>query len=427
MPTPFNEDFFERVVNVKWEAEPDVYWMAATGYCKIVNGFAAQSSMLFTSDDGLHWTGPTELRKDWPAQGMGAVFTGCWMRQELKQGNTPVWVLAGANSTTGSIGAVVSSLDGKTVGEPVLLDLRHAAEKVGKTTKMIESVEVINGVPQKVTVEVPCIRIRSRFTIPGYYDHSDAFTSTDGVQWEPDHYHFFDDSGNLPGIGVGPALANAGAGAVPMQSPSGTIIKYISIFLVQIAPSPHLVSPAAGLPALMMSELAKQKADKKTFKSSGISAVGKLRKGQFADKVVKMTLDPWHTLPGGGDHGDSTIAMIDNKTQKSLGTTDCGVTRTITIGYGHYVFVVGGSSDPELDGPEGRAQRSTLAYTEDGENWNVIEFGDHFQITTIVVGPRPDNISQAPQPFKPDADTPSPDPPAPDPPPPPEPSDPVVA
>jgi hypothetical protein len=383
MPTPFQEDFFERVVDVKWESEPDVYWMAGSGCCLFVDGLGTPGGYLFTSDDGLSWDAGQDLFKSWPEQGMGGIHTGCWMRMGLQKGAPPVWVLSGVNSTPGVISAATSSMDGKTLSPITLFDMRHAAEKISKSTTIVTGTDPVSG--EEIKIEVGCIKIASRFLVPPG-THKDPFTSTDGITWEPGHYHRFDDSGNLE-LPTQQSLGALGASAVPMQAGSGSILRTFSIMLVQSAGAPTPMPLSAGVPSLMMSEAAQIKADKKTFKSSGISAVGKLRKGRFADKVVKITIEPYHILPNGGDHGDTTVTITDNKTGEKLAIADTGVARSITIGYGHYVFVIGGSSTLDILGTDG-PQESTIACTEDGVTWRTIELGAHHQVNAIVVGPR---------------------------------------
>lgn len=129
-----------------------------------------------------------------------------------------------------------------------------------------------------------------------------------------------------------------------------------------------------------------KKADQIVFQPATSVAAGKVKKGPYKGKTISIEIDPYHHYPDGGDHGDSTVKVTvvgDEKTKPV--TANTGIARSIVVGYGYYVFVVGGSSG---DVPN-QGQKTTLAWSEDGVQWKKMEFGLHSQVNVVCVGPRP--------------------------------------
>jgi hypothetical protein len=139
-----------------------------------------------------------------------------------------------------------------------------------------------------------------------------------------------------------------------------------------------------------------KRADEIVFKNTGVFATGKVRKGPFRGKQLTIQIDPYHYPSGGGAHGDHTVKVYaqDKQASKYVGQFDTNVFRTMSIGYGHYTFVVTGSSSGGGFDPNG--QRSTIAWSEDGIKWRRVDLGYFGQINGIAVGPRPKDADPTP-------------------------------
>lgn len=190
MAEPFYEDFFERVINVKWETEPEVFWMAGSGNLAFVNGqtYGDQHAWLFTSDDGKSWAGQdigihsymdygpgsNQNGKPW---GFATIVGGCWMREGLKAGGTPVWVLGGGDGKFRPGSAVFSSRDGKFPDNAQYFDHLHVVD--GPFFIDTPGAEDGSGGGS--------VGLRSKSTLNGF--DMDTFTSSDGTHWTPSNYH----------------------------------------------------------------------------------------------------------------------------------------------------------------------------------------------------------------------------------------------
>jgi hypothetical protein len=400
---PFKEDFFERVINVAWEDEPKVYWMAATGYPLIVNGllYGDLNAWIFTSDDGQHWIGQGYGHhaggapdSEW---GFGAFWNGGWMRTNLEKGADPVWVLVGSDGKLTGSSIAGASTDGLVLTSTQTFDPRHSMDDFIRDS------------------EYPGCLSYSGFNFPNW--HLDPVRSHDGRAWVPAHYH--DDS----------ASSEAAAFAVPTTfaaqptSPTSVVARVTH----PPGPRPALMSatPALALPAPKAFATASSsseeergsKADNLVFIASGHFASGKVKKGKYAKKNVSMYIDPYYPYDGfDGSHGGPRIVAYIEKefpTEPDIEplVMSCGIARTVCLNYGHYVFVVGGSS-----GSGEANQNSTIAYTDDLENWKLIELGLHAQVNVLAVGPRPKgapDIDHSNDPETPDGEPPVETPPLP--------------
>jgi hypothetical protein len=190
MAEPFYEDFFERVIDVKWETEPEVFWMAGTGVLSYINGAAATGdgrAWLFTSEDGKSWEGqdigintyvdPGEGSNNMNLpRGFGSIVSGGWIREGLKAGATPVWVLVGSDGKFQPGSAALASLDGKFPARLQYFDDRHVAENF-----------VVTQEPDPDGSGGGEVGINSKSTISNF--DTDAFRSSDGQVWTPGNYH----------------------------------------------------------------------------------------------------------------------------------------------------------------------------------------------------------------------------------------------
>jgi hypothetical protein len=361
-PRQFKEDFFERIVNVQWEAEPEVYWMTGTGAPLIVNGMVIgdQHAWVYTSDDGMHWDGKDLFQSG--GAGFGALYGGCWMRVGLNPKSPPVWVMVGSSSKMISMSAAGYSTDGKNFGGRTVFDERHSGELV--------------------KFEGDQISFESQFNFPDW--HVDNFYSSDGQSWHPDHYHPLD---SFAAQAMPPTMTGFADIATPPPSvsrvtrvqasdPAGFTRRWVSRTSSLLVPednSPELLAtdPSSGV---------QTKSDQIVFIGERIKAVGRVKKGKHVGKLLAIEISPYHAWsPDDGAHGYSTVRISDAKTKKSLGKANIGIKRSTTIGYGHYVFVVGG----------GDGKGSTMvSYTEDGIHWHPQTLGAHYQINPVLAGPR---------------------------------------
>jgi hypothetical protein len=347
----FKEDFFERVLDVQWESEPTVYWMAATGFPYIVNSMVAgdNRAWIFTSEDGIHWTGQDMSFKpgEW---GFSAFYGGGWMRENLqagdlptKQPGKPVWVLVGSDGRIMSGSASAASTDGKSISRRNYHDDRHHGDKFA-----------VHKPPRPPTLDNPQgspgeVKFNSMFNFPDW--HTDTFTSSNGQTWNPAKYH------------------------------SGSRL---------LVPRSLSAAAASEISPLIETEQAEAVGAKKTFnQGNSLTATGRVKKGPYAGRTVKLTLSNYNYEFG---YGPGTIDIVE-KTRlgdKPLDTVNCNVARSITIAYGHYIFCVGGSSRsvPAPGGSDYLLQMSTIAYTDNLVDWKAIDLGLHSQVNVLAVGPR---------------------------------------
>jgi hypothetical protein len=394
---PFKEDFFERVADITWEDQPEVYWVAGTGFPLIINGMVGgdQRAWIYTSEDGIHWEGTDAGHHAGPGEwGIGGLYTGCWMREDLRAGTAtrdaapPVWVMAGGDGQFQMSSGATYSMNGKTLGGWTKWDEKHVGEVISRGNK-----------------EIICTSMSNMDF------HIDRFRSKNGRTWRPSHFHPW-----TPG-GGGAAVAGADTAVTemlisPLQRPSPVA----SVVVPDKNPDFAAIAEKLFVPSRRSSLLVPQplvgddpavvrSADKMVFNLSSNKATGKVRKGENAGKVLRIEIIPYHHIPGGGDHGDSTVVVTDVTPDsadfgKQLGTVDVGMTRSINIGYGHYVFVVGGGT--ASGGVAGSGASDTMiSYSEDGKNWKASTLGQHSQINPLCVGPRPKQELKALHPSEP--------------------------
>jgi hypothetical protein len=359
----FREDFFERVIDVNWESEPKVYWVAGTGHPNIVNGMPGDNhGYALTSEDGKHWKGIDLFKTN--GQGIGPLYTGCWLREGLQEGNHPVWMMAGGTSETvcSSCACYTDTGTDFNIANRTVFDERHACDSTDSASNLIF--------------------VGSHFTFPDF--HKDFFRSPNGRQWQPKSYHGGEGGGGENGGGE---EAFAALSAAPNSSFS-PVAHFVSADPAD--PKSPLIPVRRSL--LMPTPLAAEgsggdkKADQIVFQGSTHIASGKVKKGPFSGKKISVEIKPYHSPPEGGAHGDATVEVKvvgDDKTEPK--TINTGVARSIAVGYGYYTFVVGGSSGSVPN----RGQRTTLAWSEDGVQWKKVEMGLHSQVNPICVGPRP--------------------------------------
>jgi hypothetical protein len=327
--TLFKEDFFERVVDVNWESEPKVYWVCGTGAPLIVNGMIMGDNhgWAFTSGDGKHWSGTDLFKHD--GQGIGALYTGCWLREGLEEGNAPVWMMAGGTSKTvcASCASYTTTGTDYSADDRTVFDDRHACDFT------------IFGGGSSITVI-------SQFDFPDW--HTDRFNSSNGRTWSPKKYHGDDADGfAAAATGVAPIFGYSPVAHFVSADPADPKSLLVPINRPLLTPMPTAGGSGGS-----------KKADKMIFNPSTHYAAGKVKKGPFKGKTISVEIKPYHNPPGGGAHGDSTVevTVIGGDEQEEPQTASTGITRTIAIGYGYYTFVIGGSSG---------GGSSTVAWEED--------------------------------------------------------------
>ena len=429
---PFQEDFFERVINVHWENEPPVYWMLGSGAWSVTNGILPSiTAHVFTSSDGKHWTSAraTGFPGGDVENTMGMFASGAWMREGLAQGAPPVWVLVGGNSTTNMSSAAAYSRDGKTLASDIsVFDNLHYAYGIasgsgggggggggsggseggseppasggGDGTPSPAGAMALDGgssggasgswedpptpsgggtpgsPPEPPPSSKPSggIHCISAATVPfKAFTIQDPFNSNDGQSWQPSHYYAFSPDGDYPdadqGFGGGVGGFQVDAQAAQSDTPDLTVHFRRAL--------PPVVTPLSS---------SQDNAKSTVFIPGGISASGRVRKGKYAGSVLNISIDPFHFPATGGDHGDATLKVTDSTTGE-VNTVSTGVKTSMAIGYGYYVFVVSGTTGA-FDRAKG-AENSALAWSEDGLNWNTLDLGPYNRITALAVGPRP--------------------------------------
>ena len=363
----FKEDFFQRVVDVNWESEPKVYWMAGCGFPLIVNMaiFFQFNLWTFVSDDGMHWKKGQKVglpQGTFGRWGLGVVFTGGWMRAGLKEGGMPVWYMGGGNAKFQPDGSSAASTDGLSLTVRQEMDAKHVFD----------------------STSFPGGDVVHMLQMPTYFSfHQDDFTSSNGMQWSPAKYHGGEDS-----LMAAAPQAFAAQAASPIEFPTRAIIvndpsvESMSTELMHkmMVPSKRTLLTPTPFAEGSGGQVA---ADKVVFNGNRVSAAGKVRKGPYSGKVISCAIA--NPMGNDGFHGDSKIRVTDPKGKTH--TTDCGIARTECVNYGHYVFCVGGATKPaEMD--QGKNQISAISYSEDGVQWKMQELGPYGQVNVLCVGPR---------------------------------------
>ncbi len=392
----FHEDFFERVINITWEEEPEVYWAAGSGSPIIVNGMIlgdVYRCAIFTSEDGHTWSkqvvGIGSGAGEW---GFGGFFGGGWMRDSLRPGNDdepggyPIWVLVGSDGRMRSGWATAYSYDGKSFfynnhneADEHGPEAPHSSgEDFGKQRSyQPPSEDNPNG-------QLGQVRFKK---MHNFQFSSRLMTSSDGVEWTES----------------GPS-----SGAQP------PIVVRATVGLVGFAADAVMRAEVTPMETPTISAVEK-KARKKTFvEGTTLQARGKVRKGDFAGKVLSVKLSPNTYSFSAPAHGDGKIdifvvnpetgqeekvsGMVYNKEEKrEESAASCGLERTVTIAYGHYAFVVGGSQGIVTGEGGSRVYQTAVAYSEDGFNWQTIILGPNEPINVIAVGPRPEQRREGPK------------------------------
>jgi hypothetical protein len=367
MPTMFREDFFQRIVDVRWAEEKKVYWMAGD----LQSATGSYGSYYYVSDDGIHWSG---------FQGGNGRFgnlygfaSGLWMRTGFKPEGAPLWILGGEGVTPDGSkrkSGIQISTNAMSLGEARFFDngtfLGHF---VGQF--FADDVDGQGG---------GTARLEST-----NWDHADTFTSSDGVSWSPQQAH-----ADRASRGIIDPKADAAAIMARNLLMNPTSADHLNIPDLNWP----LSVPVLGAPLRLRSlraEIGTRLVTPESLQANDLyqlsnrrSATGTLRKGKHAGKRVTITGGTPHDFHGPGTaaytYFSPNCTMTDTATGKSLGKSNCQVRHGHSIAYGYYVFVVAGD-----DGG-----MSCLSYTEDGKNWHKQAFNKGHQMWSLVVGPRSD-------------------------------------
>jgi hypothetical protein len=354
MPEPFRESFFERIIDVQWDTEPKVFWMAGTGYFNIVNGqiLGDARAWVFTSADGKNWKGKDyglKTESDW---GFGAFYGGGWMRAGLKPGAQATWVLVGSDGRTLSGSATAASVDGKTISKTQFLDRWHHCEGLFPLSSSVETLSFKNA--------------------PNW--HTDAFTSIDGQKWSPDHYDNYQGGGLPPPDVAARAIEQA---PYPWSR--------VSVSSTLVVPDTRLIVPEAT----PFDSSSGSKASKTVFNGNAIKASGKVQKGEYKGQRITCSLATYQQSDNGAHGGPKILVLDENGNTRTddegkIIYADCKIERTECLNYGHYIFVVGGSSGTIAN----KGQKSTISWSDDGWTWHSKELGLHSQVNVLAVGPQ---------------------------------------
>jgi hypothetical protein len=360
----YKEDFFERVINVSWETEPKVYWMAGSGYPIITNGgIGDNKAWMFTSEDGIHWDQTNISIHHGPGPyGIGAVYGGGWMREGMTSGGNPVWVFVGADGRGLCASMAAYSNDGLKLSDLQTFSQRHACETFIHTEYQT----------------APAVMTSSQYNFPNW--HADQWFSFNGRTWIP---QLSPDHTEIPAqlaVASAAVIPSSGRAAILVDAPEHVVRAFQQSLFEPMSPS--LLVPEAP----SITPFAQVKPEDIVFIGSDIKATGKVKKGDQSGKKITCKLANWDfNRPA---HGDDKVDVLDEKGKK-IDTVSCGIQRTECLSYGYYTFVVGGSSGAQKTGPSSQAQKSTIAYSQDGFTWKKIELGPHNQVNALAVGPRP--------------------------------------
>jgi len=372
MPDPFYEDFFERIVDIKWQREKKVFWMAGDTQGPIQNYL----SNYYTSNDGIHWSTHPGGRS--AAYGSLWGFTcGLWMREGFSQQGRPLWILAGEGITPDGKyrkSGLQISYDG--------LSFPDTARFFDNGFHFAAQMFVDGDPPNQARLE------------SSSFDHADTFTSSNGISWSPDQYHP-DRIGGLVEQAAAPSLLRPTARTIPPPLPPG---------LERLPVSLSHPEDTSTLDISMLRTVAMPRASDTLdlIKRNDIyqlsnrsSATGTLRKGKFSGRVVTIRGGQGHDFHGPGTPGvtyfDPDCTMSDARTGEFLSASDCGITHCHSIAYGYYVFCIAG--DDGGGGP-GVYARSIIAHTTDGITWHRHTLGTPAHgMWSLVVGPRPEETT----------------------------------
>lgn len=369
----FKEDFFERVIDVQWDEEKEVYWVAGDAQ----GATDSYGSAFYTSDDGMHWEthevgfGGENYGKLW------GHTSGLWMRERFDIDKEPIWILGGegitADGTMRKSGIQISR-DGLTFEPARFFDYRH----------FVAQFLVYPGGPTGYDLSLESVN----------FGHADTFHSVDGLSWTPQQYHA-DNPFSALQVSTPPLVTPTIQRIVPARTiPNDVPLDVPVIHAMEGAAPLPIAQMLAALAATATPTATPTKPVKKNYiyqLSNRTGATGRLRKGKYAGKSINMYGGTPHGFhgpgTGGADYFDPNCKMYDGKTGKLLGTSNCGIKYCHSMAYGYYVFVVAGGN---------QAGYSQLSYTEDGKNWNVQTFGKAQSMWSLVVGPRPNEPRKPP-------------------------------
>jgi len=367
MPEAFKEDFFERVVNVKWETEPKRLWMAAAGNPLFVNGiYNAWNAFtyIWSSDNGHDWEATDYGLHSGAAPNryaVGPIFGGGWLRKNLDPKQDPVWFFVGGDGRFQPGAMSVNSLDGVYLHPPETNWDDHAiGVAVGPTA---------NGVYALMQRTLPLD--------PRLY----PFTSSDGIGWEPPNYF----GGVSPLSGGASTMESLLPAGTEITGPHGSIVAFITtpepertLQIMQKAahdplpaqfavPAPEPFSSSPSKPIVFV-------------QGTSIQATGKVQKGVLKNiKSLTAIIDPYNfNAPA---HGGPVLSIYDTSDPskvRKLTVSNCGISRTITISYGYYTWLVGGADSRD---------HSIIAYSQDLLKWRRIDLGPNHQVNCIIAGP----------------------------------------
>jgi hypothetical protein len=370
----FREDFFERVVDVKWQEEKKCYFMAGDSQ----GATYSYGSHYYTSDDGMHWD--THQGGNGRAGNLYGFTSGMWMRTNFDPEGAPLWILGGEGVTadySSRMSGLQISFDGLSLGEPRWFDNHsYPGHFVGQF--FADNVDGQGG---------GTARLESTS-----FSHADTFTSKDGISWSPDHYH---STASLRTARIDPKIRPPELLLPDLKRiiPAYEIpddYEVTTSHAIEMAATPHpdsaipYLARAAGITPFAAAKIIKQ--NDLYQLSNRTAATGTLRKGKYAGKVVTIRGGKSHGFHGPGtpasDYFESSCSLVDAKTGKTLGKADNGVHFGHSMAYGYYVFVCGGGD---------QAGNSLLSHTEDGLHWHTQMVGSpSHSIWSLCVGPRSD-------------------------------------
>jgi hypothetical protein len=116
------EDFFQRVINVNWDTEPECYFMVGDGGDVLNNFEPFGAGSAWRSDDGQSWTKVMTNMNSPSSADVGGLTCGIWMRQNFKPKGTPIWVMGGQAISQSEAAAVPVTTYSFDAGRIVIQD-----------------------------------------------------------------------------------------------------------------------------------------------------------------------------------------------------------------------------------------------------------------------------------------------------------------
>jgi hypothetical protein len=380
MPDKFKEDFFERIVNVAWQEEKKVYWMAGDSQGAVYS----YGSQYYTSDDGMHWV---EHQGGNGKPGSLYGFTsGLWMRSSFDPNGAPLWILGGEGVTAG-YGARMSGIS-----------ISHDGQSFSSTQWFDEGSFFVSqffcdGVDLRGSGTA---RLES-----ATFGWANTFTSEDGEKWERQGSSNGRSArkpiGQSAGKPIDPKIAPPNLLILPPERRPDASVNFVvpddfeitashSIDATAIPVMPRSYASTRTIAAPRAAENTKPIKQNDIYQLSNRGkATGLLRKGPLSGKTVTIEHNRSHGFHGPGtpgvDYFDPDCTISDAKTGKPYGTSKCGIQFCHSLAYGYYTFVVVGGN---------KQGRSLISYTENGLKWHTQTIGNPSQsMWSLVVGPRP--------------------------------------